>query len=134
MRNSLQIVLLAFFFQCAFSAPVQIQKNATQALTLAIEEYFKATEMLKYELNSISEHRRKFVGVEELKTKAEPTNDIALTIGGFYQSGDCGTDSVPNQFTGGLSCPAGFTASPIGRIKTPEGQMCGGTIFVCYRF
>ena len=99
MRISLQIVLLAFFLQCAYSAscanPEECYAEAIQALTLAKEEYFNATEMLKYELNSISEYKRKVLGVED-ENQSRAHNDIALTIGGFYQSGDCGTDSIPN--------------------------------------
>jgi len=54
-------------------------------------------------------------------------------IGGFYQMIDTGkaVDNIFNPYTGGPSCPLGYKAIQIGRIKVPEEDRNGANSFIC---
>jgi hypothetical protein len=51
---------------------------------------------------------------------------------GLYQQDDCGTNNVDNGLgsPAALGCPSGDGA-PYGRIKAPEGGMCGADQRLC---
>ena len=52
---------------------------------------------------------------------------------GTFELNDCGSNNVPNAFTGGIYCPSGYYARVYGRVKAPEGSQCGATQYVCTR-
>jgi hypothetical protein len=54
-----------------------------------------------------------------------------MAMGFQCTDGGASYSRVPNVYTAGCSCPAGFTAHARGRVKAPEGRQWGATQYVC---
>ncbi|WP_375769476.1 hypothetical protein NR798_00920 [Archangium gephyra] len=70
------------------------------------------------------------IAVEKFMCSTMTWTTGSMKFAGMYQIDPCGSDSVPNPFTGNMGCPAGYIAMRFGQVITPTSR-CTATQYLC---